>query len=114
MTLDALEEVRLTGVVEKIAPLGNTEKAVTMYDVYVTLTGDIDSRVLGGMNAVGEIVIDTAEDALLVPTDALRRNEDGWYVVLDNGEERAVEIGMMTDDLTQVLSGVSEGEYVVY
>ena len=114
MTLDALEGVCLTGVVEKIAPLGNTENAVTMYDVYVTLTGDIDSRVLGGMNAVGEIVIDTAEDALLVPTDALRRNEDGWYVVLDNGEERAVEIGMMTDDLTQVLSGVSEGEYVVY
>ena len=58
ISVDALEDVMLTGTVKKIAPLGNTETSVTRYDVYVDLTGDIDSRVLGGMNVTGEIVID--------------------------------------------------------
>ena len=114
MVLDALEDVELTGTVEKIAPLGNTETAVTTYDVYVTLTGDVDSRVLGGMNVIGEIVIDEADDALLIPTDALRRNETGWCVTMDNGEERTIEIGLMTDDMTHVLSGLAEGEIIQY
>lgn len=114
MSVDALGGAELTGTVKKIAPLGNTENSVTTYDVYVALTGEIDTRVLGGMNVSGEIVIGSAEDALLVPTDALRRNDAGWYVTLEGGEERAIEIGMMTDDMTQVLSGVAKGEYVVY
>lgn len=112
--VDALDDVSLTGEVLKIAPIGNTDKAVTTYDVYVTLTGDVDARVLGGMNTTGEIVIDTAKDALLVPTDALRRDETGWYVTLEGGEKRMVEVGMMTDEHSQILSGVSEGETVVY
>ena len=66
------------------------------------------------MNVIGEIVIDEAEDALLIPTDALRRNETGWCVTMDNGEERTIEIGMMTDDMTHVLSGLAEGEIIQY
>lgn len=114
MSVDALEGVELTGVVEKIAPLGNTENSVTTYDVYVTLTGEIDPRVLGGMNVTGEIIIGTACDALLIPTDALRKNDEGWYVALESGEEKAIEIGMMTDDYTQVLSGLGVGETIAY
>ena len=54
MELHALSDVTLTGTVKKIAPLGNTETAVTRYDVYVTLD-ETDERVLGGMNVSGEI-----------------------------------------------------------
>ena len=72
IAVDALEDVMLTGVVEKIAPLGNTQTSVTTYDVYVQLTGEIDSRVLGGMNVTGEIVISGAENALTIPTEALK------------------------------------------
>ena len=57
MELHALEDVTLTGVVKKIAPLGNTETSVTRYDVYVTLDAQ-DARVLGGMNVSGEIYIE--------------------------------------------------------
>ena len=57
MELHALEDVTLTGRVQKIAPLGNTESSVTRYDVYVTLD-EVDERVLGGMNVSGEIYID--------------------------------------------------------
>lgn len=130
LSVDALSDVTLTGVVEKIAPLGNTGEeessgggmpmmssngsGVTTYDVYVTLTGDVDSRVLGGMNVSGEILVSSVTNALLVPSEALYQDQDGWYVQLQSGEYRDVELGVMTDSQVQILSGVSEGEVVVY
>ena len=113
LSVDALEDVTLTGVVEKIAPLGNTETTVTTYDVYVTLE-DVDERIKGGMNVSGDIVVDTAENALLIPTQALGKDQEGYYVTLLDGQTRRVQTGIMTDDRVQILSGLSAGEYVVY
>ena len=114
ISVDALEGVKLTGEVEKIAPLGNTENAVTTYEVFVKLTGDVDGRIKGGMNVTGEIVIDRAENALTIPTEALRRDDQDWYVTLSDGTSQSVELGVMTDDRVQILSGLSEGQTVVY
>lgn len=131
LSVDALEDVTLYGVVEKIAPLGNTgdESAntsagmrmqssagsgVTTYDVYVALTGDIDSRVLGGMNVSGEIAVASEAGALLLPGEAVFQGTDSWCVRLENGEIREVSLGMTTDSQVEILSGLSEGEVVVY
>lgn len=35
-------------------------------------------------------------------------------MTLENGETRHVEIGIMTDDTTQILDGISVGETVAY
>ena len=114
LSVDALSDVTLSGVVEKIAPLGNTESSVTTYDVYVTLDGEVDRRVLGGMNVSGEIQVSTASGALLLPSEAVRQDGAIWYVQLQSGEQRQVELGVMTDSQVQILSGLSEGETVVY
>ena len=114
LSVDALPDVTLTGVVQKIAPLGNTESSVTTYDVYIELTGEVDSRVLGGMNVSGEIQVSSASNALLLDSEALKKDADGWYVQMQSGAYREVEIGVMTDSQVQILSGLSEGEMVVY
>ncbi|MBQ7885602.1 MAG: efflux RND transporter periplasmic adaptor subunit [Clostridia bacterium] len=112
--VDALSDVTLTGVVEKIAPLGNTESSVTTYDVYVALEGDVDSRVLGGMNVSGEILVSSVSNALLLPSEAVFQDGAAWYVQTQSGEYREVELGVTTDSQVQILSGVSEGDMVVY
>ncbi len=114
LNVDALEDVTLYGVVEKIAPLGNTETNVTTYDVYVTLTGDVDSRVLGGMNVSGTIMVSSISDALLLPGEAVFQSGNGWYVQLQSGEYREVTLGVTTDSQVQILTGLSEGNMVVY
>ena len=114
LAVDALEGVTLTGVVQKIAPLGNTESSVTTYDVYVSVTGDVDSRVLGGMNVTGEIQVSAEESALLLPAEAVARDGDGWTVQMQDGTVRRVELGIATDGQVQILSGLSEGDTVVY
>lgn len=113
MELDALSDVTLTGTVQKIAPLGNTETSVTTYDVYIALD-EVDKRVLGGMNVSGEIVVETAEDALIVPIDALTKVDGSYAVTLEDGTLRQVSVGIMTRDDAQILSGLAEGETVVY
>ena len=113
LTVDALEGLELSGTVEKIAPLGNTQTSVTTYDVYVKVDA-IDERVLGGMNVSGEITIDSAENAVLVPTDALGKNAHGYFVTLKDGSIRQVKTGIMTVDAVQIVSGLDAGETVVY
>lgn len=114
IAVDALEDVTLTGVVEKIAPLGNTESSVTTYDVYIDLTGEIDNRILGGMNVTGEIVVSSVSNALLLPSEAVFQDGASWYVQTQSGEYREVELGVTTDSQVQILSGVFEGDTVVY
>ena len=50
----------------------------------------------------------------MIPTDALQKDDAGYFVTLENGETRHVEIGIMTDDTTQILDGISVGETVAY
>ena len=131
LSADALADVTLTGVVEKIAPLGNTGEeetssqggapssssasgGVTTYDVYVALEGDVDSRVLGGMNVSGEILVSSVSNALLLPSEAVFKDGKDWFVQLQSGEYRQVELGVTTDSQVQILSGLSEGETVIY
>ena len=110
---DALEGVTLTGTVEKIAPLGDTTTAVTTYDVTIALNS-VDERVMAGMNVSGEIVVDTAEEALLIPTDALSKRDGVCTVTLRDGTVHEVTVGLMTRDQVQILSGLSEGDTVIY
>ena len=135
LSVDALPDVTLTGVVEKIAPLGNTGtqssgnssgsgmmsmmggssgSKVTTYDVYVDLGKDVDSRVLGGMNVSGEILVSARANVLLLPSEAVKKDGGSWYVQLQSGEYREVELGVMSDSQVEILSGVSEGEIVIY
>ena len=85
-----------------------------MYDVYVTLTGDVDERVLGGMNVSGEILVSSEQSALLISGEALISDGGKWYVQLQSGEMREVELGVTTDSRVQIVSGLSEGDIVVY
>lgn len=113
MSVDALEGMTIEGKVWKIAPLGNTETSVTMYDVYI-LADTIDERVMGGMNVSGEILVETVENAVLIKTDALGKDADGYFVTMESGEIRRVRTGIMTVEDTQILSGLEAGETVVY
>ena len=113
LSVDALDDAELSGTVQKIAPLGDTSASVTTYDVTVAILGE-DACVKGGMNVSGEIIVDTAEEATMIPTDALQKDDAGYFVTLENGETRHVEIGIMTDDTTQILDGISVGETVAY
>jgi len=80
----------------------------------VQLTGDVDSRIKGGMNVTGEILVSSVQDVLLIPSEALISSGNGWTVQLQEGGYVPVTIGVTTDNQVQITGGLSEGDVVVY
>lgn len=120
ITADAIEGVKFTGKVTNVSLESSQSNGVTNYPVTVTLdeVGDL----LPGMNVDGIIVLDEAQDALMVPVDALMRGNK-VYVKDDTVTEsqgnvpagfKAVDVttGLTNDDYVQITSGVSEGDEV--
>jgi HlyD family secretion protein len=69
-----------------------------------------------GLSAAVDVVSARAENAVLVPIEALRELSAGQYAVfvMENGEPklRTVEVGLMDFSFAQILSGLEPGEVV--
>ena len=71
-----------------------------------------------GLNATVEVIGGRANQALLVPVEALREISSGQYAVFvvdpATGEPtlRMVEVGLMDFTVAEILSGLSQGDVV--
>lgn len=75
-----------------------------------------DENIYLGMEAKALISLDSAEDVLLIPSEALNEGKDGPFCyVLDNGvvAVRLISLGLSTDDYIEVTSGLKEGDQVI-
>ena len=121
VTADAFEGQTFQGVVTSVSMEGSYSSGVTNYPVTVTLLENGD--LLPSMNVDGEIILDSAEDALVIPADALMRGNQ-VYVKDDSVTEsqgpapagfRAVQVetGLINEDYVEILSRLEEGDEVV-
>ena len=62
-----------------------------------------------GMTTQNTVILDSAKDAVIVPSIAVKRDKNG----LETAERREVQTGLIDSLKTQILSGVEEGEEVV-
>ena len=99
---DALGGQEFTGYVSKISIKGNSSNGVTTYPITVTL--DEFGALLPGMNINAEVVLQQAEDVLVVPMNAISRGQmllvegtDGEPSDLPGYSWRQVELGMNDD-----------------
>lgn len=103
------------GRVERISPV--TVDGTRMLPVYVGVPNP-DGILLGGMFAYGELVLDVAEDAIGIPTAALREDENGPYVLaIANGiaERRVVTVAREWNRgrLVEISGGLAAGDIIV-
>ncbi len=119
VTLDAFGDRAFAGTVRRIAPyvLDQEKQARTVEVEVVIAEQPADSPLLAGYSADVEIVVERAEDALHVPTAAIRPGKPPRVLVLDPPSgllvDREVAIGLENWERTQVTSGVAEGDQVV-
>ena len=69
-----------------------------------------------GLSAAVAIVTDRRENALLVPSGAIRETDNGQQVQVKRGDQTVsvdVKTGLAGDTFTEVTSGLSEGDVVV-
>ncbi len=74
-----------------------------------------DERVLPDMSASADIVIETVEDVVRVPREAVSFEADGTWVEVAAGgaeifERRRIEVGLVSDIHVEAVSGLEPGE----
>ena len=117
---DAMPDNIFSGHVVKVDPMLSTLNNVTTVQALVELDEDSFTKpqtLPVGLNAAVEIIGGRAQNALLVPVEAIREISPGEYAVFvidDSGEPelRFVEVGLMDFSFAEILSGVEQGETV--
>lgn len=115
VTFDALPGQIFDGTVDQVSNVGFTENGVTLFDVYIRVEGN--AEVKSGMSAKARVGAGSVEDVLLVPLEAVfRENEQNMVEILDpDGTVRTaiLELGLMNNRVAEVISGLQEGDLVI-
>ena len=113
--IDAFPGRNFPGRVKRVAPyVTAVEKQSRTVDVEVDFgKPDEAGGLLVGYSADVEIVLESKENALRVPTAAIQ--EGGRVLVLKDGllEERRVKAGLSNWEYTEVLEGIASGDRLV-
>jgi len=116
ITLDAFPEVSLRGKVTSIDLLGKSVQGVVSYAAEIEVL-PTEVAIRPGMTAIADIVVAKKEGVITVPNRAVKRDSRGKYYVevLSNGkvQQRFVSPGLSNELMTELTSGVDEGEEVV-
>ena len=117
VSLDALPGKHLSGHVKRVAPyVVAVEKQARTVDVEVSLDNSGDTRqLLVGYSADVEIVLDSHDNVLRVPTSTLLEGNKVLLYRPDTKklEERVIKAGITNWEYTEVLDGLKQGDRIV-
>lgn len=125
ITFDAIDELVMTGTVYKIDVSGTVSNNVVSYGVYISFDSE-DERIKAGMTANVSIAAESIADALAISSSAIYSDDSGSYVLIPSSDadlenttdasslsKTYIKTGLSGDELTEVLSGLSDGDYYV-
>lgn len=116
ITFDAIPSKTYNGFVEAIAKAGTVSSGAVNYNVTVQLT-DADAQILPAMTASANVVLNSVDNVLTIPSRGVRTANGQYYVlVLRNGaiQQINVKLGLSSDTAVQVISNqLQNGDLVV-
>ncbi len=116
VSLSSLSDLELSGEVSAISSTSKTQSGVVTYTVTIRVTPPSGVQVREGMSATADIVVEEANNVLLIPTQAITGTTNNPAVqVMVNGviQQRTVELGLSDGSYSEVISGLQSGEQVV-
>jgi len=117
ITLDAYPDKNIDASVDHIYYESKTVNNVTIYEVDLKPEA-VPAFFRSGMNAAVDFKVDDKENALLVPVEAVHKDNGEAYVLIkqENGENPvrcAVKLGITDDKNYEVLSGVTANDTII-
>jgi HlyD family secretion protein len=139
VSMDAYPGMTFAGKVARIDPRAVSEQNVTQIHVRVEVDNASATFKLlkPGMNATCDFIVGQKENALTVPSSAVRTDDNGSYVQIPTGGKaapadattgqaadsnlrigvkitrRAVQVGIQGDEANEITGGLKEGETIV-
>lgn len=120
VTLDAYEDIVLTGTVDFIDFIDTEVDGVPVYRTEIIIN-DLDDRIRTGMNAKASIISEQRTDVLAVPAHYLSSDVNGDTIVTvkksdrpNDIEERVVTTGLRGNEgLVEIIDGLNQGEIIL-
>ncbi|MGB9883307.1 MAG: efflux RND transporter periplasmic adaptor subunit [Microgenomates group bacterium] len=115
ITIDAIPDKTYTGEVIAVDKTGVVSSSVVSYPLTIKFDEETD-EILPNMSATANIIINKKTDVLTVANSAIVKENDLTYVrVLKNNQliMIPVEIGLVSDTKTEIISGLKEGDVVI-
>jgi HlyD family secretion protein len=114
VTVDAIPDLRAPATVLSIAPTGTPSSGIVEYNATIVLREGSDPRLRDGQTALADVITESVDNVLRVPSAAVQRDVGGTFVDVRGEDGQPVktpfEAGATGDDYTQVLSGLREGQ----
>ncbi len=117
--VDAFRDIALPGEVTAISPMGRNQSGLITYDLTISIKDSKGYPLKDLMTVTVDIEAVLASDVLLVPNAAIHKDRATGSktvtVLADSGEEevRVVWTGVSDGKLTEITSGLKEGERIV-
>jgi len=115
LSLDSYPNQAFQGTIAAVDRVGSATSGVTQYPVLISFEAD-DDRILTNMAVTADIILAEKADTLFVPNEAVTTIRDKTIVrQLVNGQPQPVEveIGLVTDTYTEIVTGLNEGDLVI-
>lgn len=119
ITLDAVEGETFTGEITSVSGSASASNGVAQYPVEITF--EKTEEMLSGMNASVAVIVEEAENVLVVPLAAVTDMGDKAYVYTgydeSSGEltgQTEVTLGLSDENNVEIKSGLSEGDTIYY
>ena len=136
LTFDAVPDLTITGQVVEVDTVGTISQGVVSYTVKVGFDTQ-DDRIKPAMSVSADIITDVKQNVLLIPNSAVKSAGGATYVEVPQDtaaasrllasaansatgvelnsalRQQAVEIGLSNDSVSEVVSGLKEGDLVI-
>lgn len=117
IALDAYPNVKIKGIVDHIAYESQLINNVTIYDVEI-VPRRVPPFFRSGMSANVEVVEKKREGAILIPVEAINRDQGITYVNVrkkpgDTVEKRIVNIGISDEKSVEIVSGLTTEDILI-
>jgi RND family efflux transporter MFP subunit len=114
--LDAYPGTEIDGTVTNVSPVAQTTGGTTTFPATISFVAPKGLDLRPGMNANVTIKTAVRQNVLLIPESALRTVGQRTFVtVVEDGKqtETEIQIGLRSNGMVEVASGLNEGEKVV-
>ncbi|MFC2060950.1 efflux RND transporter periplasmic adaptor subunit [Elusimicrobiota bacterium] len=114
--LDAYPEDKISGKVEHIAYESEIINNVTIYQVDIKPLEKL-KMLRSGMSADIKITVKEKENALLLPSYAVKEGREGSMVLVETGQDepdrRRIKTGIDNGEMIEILSGIDEDDIIL-